>query len=55
MQFTKTILTLLELKEAIADFIKNIPPFDLSRVFANNIRRADACLQARGGYFQRFL
>jgi hypothetical protein len=44
--------TLLEVKEAIADFIRNIPPTELSRVFANKIGRVDACLRARGGRFQ---
>jgi hypothetical protein len=46
---------ILELKEAIADFIRNIPPIELSRGFANKIRRVDACLQAREVNFQRFL
>jgi hypothetical protein len=40
--------TLLELKEAIAYFIKNIPPIELSRVFANKIRRVDACIKTHG-------
>jgi hypothetical protein len=31
--------TLLELKEAIANFARNIPQIELSRVFANKIRR----------------
>jgi hypothetical protein len=35
-----------ELKEAIADFIRNIPPIELLRVFANKIRLVDVCLQA---------
>jgi hypothetical protein len=36
--------TLLELMKAIADFIRNTPPIELSHVFANKIRRLDACL-----------
>jgi hypothetical protein len=31
--------TLLELKEAIAIFLRNIPPIELSRVLASRIRR----------------
>jgi hypothetical protein len=30
--------TLLELKEATANFIRNIPPIELSCVFANKLR-----------------
>jgi hypothetical protein len=45
---------LLELKEAISNFIRNIPPIDLSRVFANKIRRVDACLQVREGHSSIF-
>jgi hypothetical protein len=44
--------TLLELKESIADFIWNIPPIELSRIFAKKIRRVDACLQVYSGHFQ---
>jgi hypothetical protein len=47
--------TLLELKAAIADFIRNIPLIELSRVLANKIRRVDACLQAREDSFQHLL
>jgi hypothetical protein len=36
--------TLLELKEAIANFIRNVPPIKLSCVFANKIGRVDGCL-----------
>jgi hypothetical protein len=46
--------SLLELKEGIADFIRNIPLIELSRVFANKIRRIDACLHAHAGYFQNW-
>jgi hypothetical protein len=31
-----------------ANFIRNIPPNELSHVFANEVRCVDACLQARG-------
>jgi hypothetical protein len=41
--------TLLELKEAIANFIRNIPPIELSRVFANKTRRADTCVYEHMG------
>jgi hypothetical protein len=40
--------TFLELKDAIADFFRNIPPTELSRVFANKTRHVDACLQHVG-------
>jgi hypothetical protein len=43
---------LLELKEAIANFIKNTPPIEFSRVFSNKMGRVDACLQAREGILQ---
>jgi hypothetical protein len=33
---------LFELKEAIANFTRNIPLTELSRVFTNKIRRVDA-------------
>jgi hypothetical protein len=46
---------LLELKEAIANFIGSIPPFELSRVSANKTRRVHACLPARGGPFPTFV
>jgi hypothetical protein len=47
--------TLLDVKEAIADFMKNVHLFEMPRVFVNRRRHVDACLQARGGYFQLFL
>jgi hypothetical protein len=46
---------LLELKKAIAKFIRNIPLVELSRVLTNEIRCIDACLQAHGGHFQCLL
>jgi hypothetical protein len=47
--------TILELKAATANFNRNIPPIEPSRGFANKIIRLDACLQARGGHFERLL
>jgi hypothetical protein len=44
-----------ELKEAITNFIRNIPPIELSHVFGNKIRCVDACLPAHGGHFQHLL
>jgi hypothetical protein len=41
--------TLLELKEAIANFIRNIHPIELSRVFANKMKRADTCVYEHMG------
>jgi hypothetical protein len=37
--------TFLEMKEAIADLLKNILPIELQTILAK-----DACLKARGGY-----
>jgi hypothetical protein len=47
--------TLRELKEAVANSIRHISPIELSRVFANKIRRANGNLQARGGQFEHLL
>jgi hypothetical protein len=44
--------TLLEMKEAIKFFIRNIPPIELLHVFANKIRWVYVCLQAHRGDFQ---
>jgi hypothetical protein len=44
-------LTFLDLKETFSNPVGNIPPTELSRVFANKIRRVDACLHAREGPF----
>jgi hypothetical protein len=46
---------LLELKEAITNFSRNIPAIELSHVVANKIRCVDMCLQAYGGDFQHSL
>jgi hypothetical protein len=42
-------------KEVIAYIVSKIPPLELSRVFANKIRRVDECLQAHEEYLQHFL
>jgi hypothetical protein len=47
--------TLLEVEKAITHFFRNIPTTELSRIFANKIRIADACLQGSGGHFQHLL
>jgi hypothetical protein len=48
--------TRLQMKEAIAKFIRKITPIELSRVFANTmIRCVDGYLQARGDHFQHLM
>jgi len=42
------------LLESIADFIWNIPPMELSCVFASKKQHADAWLHICGGHFQNF-
>jgi hypothetical protein len=46
---------LLELKEDITNFIRNVPLIELLRVFANKIRHVDACLQACRVHFEHLL
>jgi hypothetical protein len=46
--------TLIELKTAITTFIRNISQADLQKVFANRIKRVQACIDARGYHFQHF-
>jgi hypothetical protein len=48
-------LTLSEVKTAITAFIKNISQADLQKVFANKIKRVQACIDARGHHFQHLL
>jgi hypothetical protein len=43
--------TLLELKDAIVNYIRNIPPTELSHVCTNKIRCVDECQQAHGVIF----
>jgi hypothetical protein len=47
--------TLNELKTAITAYISNISQADLQKVFANKIKRAQACINARGHHFQQLL
>jgi hypothetical protein len=47
--------TLNELKTAITAFIRNISQADLQNVFANKIKRVQACIDARGHHFQHLL
>jgi uncharacterized protein (DUF1800 family) len=47
--------TLNELKTAITAYIRNILQTDLQKVFANKIKRVQACTDARGHRFQQLL
>jgi hypothetical protein len=47
--------TLNELKTAITVFIRNISQTDLQKVFANKIKRVQACMDASGHHFQHLL
>jgi hypothetical protein len=47
--------TLNELKTAITAYIRNISQTDLQKVFANEIKRVQACIDARGHHFQHLL
>jgi stage V sporulation protein SpoVS len=47
--------TLNELKTAINAYIRNISQAELQKVFANKIKRVQACADARGHYFQHLL
>jgi hypothetical protein len=44
-----------ELKTAITAFIRNVSQEDLQKVFANKIKRVQACIDARGHHFQHLL
>jgi len=44
-----------ELKTAITAYIRNISQAVLQKVFANKIKWAQACTDARGHHFQRLL
>jgi hypothetical protein len=44
-----------ELKTAITAYIRNIAQADLHKVFANKIKRVQACIDARGHHFQHLL
>jgi hypothetical protein len=47
--------TLDELKTAMTAYIRNISQADLQKVFANKIKRVQACIDARGHHFQHRL
>jgi hypothetical protein len=47
--------TLNELQTAITAYIRNISQADLQKVFANKIKRVQACIDARGHHFQHLL
>jgi hypothetical protein len=47
--------TLNELKTAITAYIRNISQAGLQKVFANKIKRVQACIDARGHNFQHLL
>jgi hypothetical protein len=47
--------TLNELKTIITAYIRNISQSDLQKVFANEIKRIQACVDTRGHHFQRIL
>jgi hypothetical protein len=47
--------TLNELKTAVTAYIRHISQADLQKVFANRIKRVQACINARGPHFQHFL
>ena len=44
--------TLNELKTAITAYIRNVSQADLQNVFANKIKRVQACIDARGHHLQ---
>jgi hypothetical protein len=47
--------TLNELKTAITVYIGNISQADLQKVFANEIKQVQACIDACGHHFQHLL
>jgi hypothetical protein len=47
--------TFNELKTAITAYTRNISQADLQKVFANKIKRVQACIDARGHHFQHIL
>jgi hypothetical protein len=47
--------TLNELKTVITAYIRNISQADLQKVFANKIKRVQACIDACGHHFQHLL
>jgi len=47
--------TLNELKTAVTVYMRNISQAYLQKVFANKIKRVQACIDARGHHFQHLL
>jgi hypothetical protein len=47
--------TLNELKTAITAFIRNISQADRQKVFANKVKRVQACIDANGHHTQHIL
>jgi hypothetical protein len=47
--------TLNELKAAVTAYVRNTSQADLQKVFANKIKRVQACIDARGHHFQHLL
>jgi hypothetical protein len=47
--------TLNELKTEITAFVRIISQADLQKLFANKIKRGQACIDARGHHFQHLL
>jgi hypothetical protein len=47
-EYPDFLRALNELKTAITMFIRNISQADLQKVFANKIKRIQACIDARG-------
>jgi hypothetical protein len=43
------------LKTSITAYIRNISQADLQKMFANKIKRVQACVDARGHHFQHLL
>jgi hypothetical protein len=48
-------LTLNELKTAVTAYIRNIPQADMHKMFANKIKRVQACIDDRGHHFLHIL
>jgi hypothetical protein len=49
------VLRLNELKTAINGYIRNISPADLQKVFANEFKLVQACIDPLGHHFQQLL
>jgi hypothetical protein len=55
MQFVDLLRNLVKqaVLDALTAYIRNISQADLQKVFANKIKRVQACLDARGHHFQQ--